>query len=245
VSSDTKALAGKVALVTGGSRGIGASIARHLAARGAAVALTGTTQASADAGRSSLGIAGARALALGVDVRDESQVAAAVARVVSELGGLDILVNNAGIGYFAPVADTAPEDWRRVVDTNLTGVYHCCHAAIPHLKARGGGWIINISSLAGKNTFARGGAYCASKWGLNALSEVLMEELRQDGIRVAYVMPGSVATAFGGRAPGPEDDWKLSPDDIAQVVVDLLAHPGRSLPSRVEIRPARPVRARP
>jgi short-subunit dehydrogenase len=108
------------------------------------------------------------------------------------------------------------------------------------MRTRGGGWIINISSLAGKNTFVGGGVYCASKWGLNALSEVLMEELRQDGVRVAYVMPGSVATEFNGRAPGPSDDWKLSPDDVAQVVTDLLDHPGRSLPSRVEIRPSRP-----
>ena len=239
-----KPLAGKVALVTGGSRGIGSSIARELALRGAAVAITGTTQASADKGREAIDVDGARVLALAVDVRDQAQVSAAVARVVSELGGLDILINNAGIGHFTPVAETSPEDWRRVIDVNLTGAFYCCHAAIPHLKARGGGWIINISSLAGKNTFTRGGVYCASKWGLTALSEVLMEELRQDGIRVSYVMPGSVATEFNGRPPGPEDDWKLSPDDVALVVTDLLAHPGRSLPSRVELRPSRPARSK-
>ena len=242
MSTESTSLAGKVALITGGSRGIGASIARALVARGASVAVTGTTQASAEQGRQSLGAAGRGVLAFGVDVRDEAQVAAAVSRVVAELGGLDILVNNAGVGHFVPVADTTPDDWRRIIDINLNGVYYCCHAAIPHLRARGGGWIINISSLAGKNTFARGGVYCASKWGLNALSEVLMEELRQDNIRVSYVMPGSVATEFNGRPPGPEDDWKLSPDDVAQVVSDLLAHPARSLPSRVEIRPSRPAR---
>ena len=140
------------------------------------------------------------------------------------------------------MADIAPEDWRRVIDINLTGVFYCCHAAIAHLRARGGGWIINISSLAGKNTFVGGGVYCASKWGLNALSEVLMEELRADNIRVSYVMPGSVATEFSNRPPGPADDWKLSAEDIARVVMDLLAHPSRSLPSRVEIRPSQPPR---
>lgn len=242
MSTESTLLAGKVALVTGGSRGIGSSIARALVAKGAAVAITGTTQASAEQGRTALGAAGRGVLALGLDVRDEAQVSSAVSRVVADLGGLDILINNAGVGHFVTVADTTPADWRRIIDINLNGVYYCCHAAIPHLKARGGGWIINISSLAGKNTFVRGGVYCASKWGLNALSDVMMEELRQDNIRVSCVMPGSVATDFNGRAPAPEDEWKLSPDDIAQVVTDLLSHPARSLPSRVEIRPSRPPR---
>jgi NAD(P)-dependent dehydrogenase (short-subunit alcohol dehydrogenase family) len=213
-----------------------------VAARGASVAITATTDGGAARAAASLAPNGRRYLGLTVDVRDEAQVSSAVAKVESELGGLDILVNNAGIGIFSPVADTTPDDWRRVIDTNLTGVYYCCRAAIPLLRKRGGGWIINISSLAGKNTFVRGGVYCASKWGLNAFSEVLMEELRQDDIRVSYVMPGSVATEFNGRSPAPEDDWKLAPEDVAQVVTDLLAHPARSLPSRVEIRPSRPPR---
>jgi NAD(P)-dependent dehydrogenase (short-subunit alcohol dehydrogenase family) len=242
VSTANESLRGKVALVTGGSRGIGLAIARALGACGADVALTATTQSGAARAAATLAADGRRFLGLTVDVRTEAQVQSAMAQVEAQLGGLDILVNNAGVGLFAPVADMSPEDWHRVIDTNLTGVYYCCRAAIPLLRKRGGGWIINISSLAGKNTFVRGGAYCASKFALNALSEVLMEELRHDGIRVSYVMPGSVATEFSGRAPGPGEDWKLGPEDIAEVVTDLLAHPGRSLPSRVEIRPSRPPR---
>ena len=133
-------------------------------------------------------------------------------------------------------------DWRRVVETNLTGVYHCCHAAIPHLKARGGGWIINVSSLAASNPFVGGAAYCASKAGLNAFSEALMQELRHDGIRVSVVAPGSVQTGFSRAGDGSGASWKLAADDVAQVIVDLVAHPTRSLPSRVEIRPSRPPR---
>jgi 3-oxoacyl-[acyl-carrier protein] reductase len=152
------------------------------------------------------------------------------------------LINNAGVGRFVDVTAMSPDDWHRVIDTNLTGVFHCCRAVVPHLKSRGGGWIINISSLAGKNPFAGGAAYCASKAGLNAFSEALMQEVRYDGIRVSTVMPGSVRTAFshGGDAAG--NDWKLAPEDVAQVIVDLLRQPARSLPSRVELRPAAPPR---
>src|SRR4051812_22923070 len=132
------------------------------------------------------------------------------------------------------------EQWHQVIDVNLTGVFYCCRAAIPHLRASGAGWIINISSLASTNPFREAAAYSASKAGLNAFSEALMQEVRHDGIRVSYVMPGSVQTEFSGRTPGEGDAWKLAPDDVAEAVVDLLAHPSRSLPSRVEIRPARP-----
>ena len=158
------------------------------------------------------------------------------------MGRLDILINNAGVGIFGPVADMPVDAWRTVLDTNLTGVFHCCRAALPHLRRQGGGWIINISSLSGKNPFPDGAAYCASKAALNAFSEALMQEVRHDGIRVSYVLPGSVSTHFGGQ-PGEhrqQADWKLTPGDVAEVVVDLLKHPSRSLPSRVELRPARP-----
>jgi NAD(P)-dependent dehydrogenase (short-subunit alcohol dehydrogenase family) len=149
-------------------------------------------------------------------------------------------VNNAGVGVGAPVADLSEDEWRRIIDTNLTGVFHCCKAAIPRLRRRGGGWIINISSLASKNPFVGGAAYCASKAGLNAYSEALMQELRYDDIRVSYILPGSVATGFSGRAPAEGGDWRLQPEDVAHAIVDLLRHPVRSLPSRVEIRPSRP-----
>jgi NAD(P)-dependent dehydrogenase (short-subunit alcohol dehydrogenase family) len=236
------ALDNKVAIVTGGTRGIGLAIARGLGARGAAVVVTGTREETLAKASEVLTADGIRHAAVAADVRHLDQVNAMVERTTSQFGGLDILVNNAGIGHFQKIADLAPEDWHRVIDVNLTGVFNCCHAALPHLRARGGGWILNISSLAGKNTFERGGVYCASKWGLNAFSEVLMEEVRADNIRVSYVMPGSVATEFNGRVPGPADAWKLSAEDVAQVVFDLLGHDSRSLPSRVEIRPTRPPR---
>jgi 3-oxoacyl-[acyl-carrier protein] reductase len=230
-------LSGRVALVTGGSRGIGLAIGRALVDAGARVVATGKSESHlADARQAIANDAAFEAVA--ADVRDYGQVSRAVKRAVDRFGGLDILVNNAGLGIFANVADLALEQWRETIDTNLTGVFHACHAAIPELRRRGGGWIVNISSLAGKNPFPGAAAYCASKAGLNAFSEALMQEVRYDGIRVAYVMPGSVETGFGGSAEGA--DWKLAPEDIAQVVLDLLAHPGRSLPSRVEIRPSRP-----
>jgi NAD(P)-dependent dehydrogenase (short-subunit alcohol dehydrogenase family) len=231
-------LSGKVAFITGGSRGIGLATARALAARGASVAITGTDQARLNDAASALD---GHALAIRADVRRPDQIAAAVAEVVSRFGGLDILINNAGVGVFRPVAETTIEDWHSVIDTNLSGVFYCCHAALPHLKARGAGWIINISSLASRNAFANGAAYCASKSALNAFSEALMQEVRYDGVRVAYVLPGSVNTGFGGLS-NTKSEWALMPDDVAEVIVDLLAHPTRSLPSRVEIRPAQPPR---
>ena len=231
-------LAGKVAFITGGSRGIGLATAKALVGGGASVAITGTDQARLDAAASALGKG---VLAIRADVRDSTQVERAFSRAVSQFGGLDILVNNAGVGVFRTVADTTVDEWHKVSDTNLSGVFYSCHAALPHLKTRGGGWIINISSLASKNAFANGAAYCASKSALNAFSEALMQEVRYDGIRVAYVLPGSVNTGFGGLS-NTKSEWALMPEDVAEVIVDLIAHPARSLPSRVEIRPAQPPR---
>jgi 3-oxoacyl-[acyl-carrier protein] reductase len=239
-------LAGKVAVVTGGSRGIGLAIAASLVARGVDVLATGRTDAHFDDARDAVkGVEAAgprrgRFDCAAADVRDFHQVEQALGRAADLFGGLDILVNNAGIGTFCEVSQQTPEQWREVIDTNLTGVFHCCHAAIPHLRRRGGGWIINISSLAGKNAFPGGGAYCASKAGLNAFSETLMQEVRYEGIRVSYVLPGSVRTEFAGTHAGAGSEWKLDPDDVARVVVDLVEHDPRSLPSRVEIRPSRP-----
>jgi NAD(P)-dependent dehydrogenase (short-subunit alcohol dehydrogenase family) len=174
------------------------------------------------------------------DVRDRAALDALVAATTREFGGFNTLVNNAGIGAFAEVSAMTDADWHRVIDTNLTGAFLCSRAALPVLKAAGGGWVINIASLAGRNYFAGGAAYCASKAGLVAFTEALMLEVRADNIRVSCVMPGSVATDFAGPADWKQDDsWKLSPDDVAEVVVDLLRHPARSLPSKVEIRPAR------
>ncbi len=230
-------------LITGGSRGIGFAVAERLLARGHHVAVTCTTSNGAARAEHALaekcGDPG-RVLALVCDVRDPAAVDLAVQTVVARFGGLDALVNNAGVGVGAPISELSHDEWRRIIDTNLTGVFYCCRAALPHLKARGGGWIVNISSLASKNPFVGGAAYCASKQGLNAFSEALMQEVRHDNIRVSYVLPGSVATGFSGREPDTGADWKLSPDDVARVIEDLMDHPGRSLPSRVEIRPSCP-----
>jgi len=235
----------KVAVVTGGSRGIGLAIARALVQRGARVAITATSDSTLRAAEKNLGqVSGASAvLAIRADVRSHAEVGQAFDAVVRHFGGIDMLVNNAGVGVFRPVADMTIDEWHRVIDTNISGMFYCCRAAVPHLRSRGGGWIVNVSSLSGTNPFAEGAAYCASKAAVNAFSEALMQEVRHDAIRVAYVAPGSVRTEFGGLASGT-DDWKLAPDDVAQVVVDLMAHPARSLPSRVEIRPSRPPRKR-
>lgn len=233
------AISGKVAFITGGSRGIGLAVAQRLVAEGAGVAVTGRDEAALAAAQVALGGAGAAA-ALRADVRSYADVDRAIDATVARFGGLDIVVNNAGVGSFVEVADMAPDKWAEVIDTNLTGVFNTCHAAIPHLRRRGGGFIINISSLAGKNAFPGGAAYCASKSGLNAFSEALMQELRYDDIRVAYLMPGSVATGFSGGRATSGADWKIAPEDVADVVVGLLSADPRTLASRVELRPSKP-----
>jgi NAD(P)-dependent dehydrogenase (short-subunit alcohol dehydrogenase family) len=230
----------KVALITGGSRGIGFSIAEALLSRGTAVCITGKDAARLERARQQLASGGDRVVAVRGDVGRREDVRRAVDATVTAFGGLDVLVNNAGVGRFVPIADMTDDQWHDVLGTNVTGAFYCCRESIPHLRARGGGWIINISSLAGRNWFAGGGAYCASKAALNALSESLMQEVRYDNIRVSYVMPGSVDTEFGTNRTN--EAWKLSGADVAQVVVDLIAHDPRSLPSRVEIRPSRPPR---
>jgi NAD(P)-dependent dehydrogenase (short-subunit alcohol dehydrogenase family) len=232
-------LRGKVALVTGGSRGIGLAVARALAAEGVQVAVTGKNEDRLSAARREIEAAGGSVEALRADVRRYPDVERSIAAVISRFGGLDIVVNNAGIGLFGDVASLEPEQWEEVIDTNLTGVFYVCHAAIPHLRRRGGGFIVNISSLAGKNAFRGGAAYCASKSGLNAFSEALMQEVRYDGIRVSYVMPGSVATGFSGDETAGAD-WKIAPEDVAEVVLDLVRSPSRTLASRVEMRPSKP-----
>jgi 3-oxoacyl-[acyl-carrier protein] reductase len=236
-----ESLQGKVAIITGGSRGIGLATARALVAEGSQVAVTGRSDTHLSAARRAIEGAGPGSVeTLQADVRNYSEMERAVAATVARFGGLDFLINNAGIGIFADVAAMAPQQWADVIDTNLTGVFNACHAAIPHLRRRDGGFIINISSLAGKNAFTGGAAYCASKAGLNAFSEALMQEVRYDNIRVSYVMPGSVATEFSSAEASRGADWKIAAEEVADVVVNLLRHPRRSLPSRVELRPAKP-----
>ena len=236
-----ESIQGKVALVTGGSRGIGLAIARALVAGGVQVAVTGKDASHLSAARPKIESAGPGSVeTLQADVRRYDQIHRAVEAVVSRFGALHILINNAGVGIFTDVASMTPEQWAEVVDTNLTGVFNACRAALPHMRGRGGAFIINISSLAGANPFAGAAAYCASKAGLNAFSEALMQEVRYDDVRVSYVMPGSVATGFSSGDAAKGAEWKIRPEEVADVVLNLLRHDPRSLPSRVELRPSKP-----
>jgi len=232
-------LTGRVAIVTGGTRGIGRAIATALVSADVNVAITARNEKDVADAVSELNRIG-HASGYVCDVRDFEQVKSTVARVAADLGGIDILVNNAGVGIFETVESMSVEDFHAVLETNVFGVFYCCHEVIPLMKRRGGGYIINISSLAGANPHPRMAAYNASKFGLNGFSEALMQEVRHDNIKVSYIMPGSVNTEFGGDSPSDANNWQLQPGDIAQAVMDLLEYPDRSLVSRVEIRPSRP-----
>lgn len=229
-------LNGKFAVVTGGTRGIGRAITEMLLDGGASVAICGRTAGSVDRALAELRPRG-NVIGAPADVSKPDEVARLFQMVEEKFGALDVLINNAGVGVFAKVADLTVEQWRETLDTNLSGVFYCSHAALSLLQRRGGGYIVNISSLAGKNAFAGGAAYNASKFGLNGFSEAMMLDHRYDNVRVSYVMPGSVATEFGS---GGNEAWKIAPEDIADIVRMLLRTPERTLISRVEVRPAKP-----
>lgn len=232
---------GKSVVVTGSTKGIGRAIAEALLREGANVCLSARTEADVEKTVSELSDVGeGRVTGMVCNVRDYTEVKALIEHTVAEFGGLDVLVNNAGIGIFKRVEELSPEEFRAVLETNLFSVFYCCHEAIPQMKQRGGGYIINISSLAGTNAHPEMSAYNASKFGLNGFSEAMMQEVRQDGIKVSYIMPGSVNTYFNNDEPSPDKEWQLQSEDIAQVVLDLLHSHERSLPSRVEIRPSKP-----
>jgi len=254
-------LSGKLCVVTGGTRGIGRAIARMLLLEGASVAICGRDAVAVERAVSELATeTGGKVKGKAADVREHEQVAGLFRFVDAELGGIDLLVNNAGVGIFGPVAAFSPdaakpshsvlsspalsiEDWKRTVETNLYGVFYASREALARFEIRNGGYIVNISSLAGAHAFAGGAAYNASKFGLTGLSEAMMQDARGANVRVSYVMPGSVATGFGGRGTEaqPEGlDWRIWPEDIAEVVRMLLSMPARTLVSRVEVRPAKP-----
>ena len=228
-------ISGKVAIVTGGTRGIGRAIAARLLAEGAAVALCGRSPAHVEKAVAEMN-AGGKLMGETADVSKLEEVRRFFQSVDEKLGTVDILINNAGIGIYKPVIDLSPEEWHRMIDLNLSGVYYCSHEALRRMAGRGG-YIINVSSLAGKNPFAGGAGYNASKFGLNGFSEAMMLDHRYDGVRVSCVMPGSVATEFGTSGPA---DWKIAPEDIAEIVVTMLRMPPRTLISSVEVRPSRP-----
>jgi NAD(P)-dependent dehydrogenase (short-subunit alcohol dehydrogenase family) len=228
----------KTAIVTGSTKGIGRAIAEALAREGMNVCISARNAEEVERAVNELGEGDVTGVVC--DVRDYDEVKALFEHTVAEFGGVDVLVNNAGIGIFGRVDETSPEDFRAVLETNLFSVFYCCREAIPLMKKRGGGYIINISSLAGTNAHPQMTAYNASKFGLNGFSEALMQEVRHDGIKVSYIMPGSVNTNFGGDEPDESRSWQLQPGDVARVVLDLIHHDERSLPSRVEIRPSKP-----
>ncbi len=241
----TTELRDKVAVVTGGTRGIGYSIAEALLGEGAKVFICGRDAETLKTALESLARRGGRERVDGIaaDVRRYEDCRQLIQRAYERLGGLDVLVNNAGIGIFKPVNELTPEEWDATIETNLSGAFYCCREAIPLMRQRGGGYIFNVSSLAGINPFAGGSAYNASKFGLNGFSEAMMQDVRYDGIRVSYIMPGSVATDFAAaRGTKPHEGWKLTGEDIAKAVIDLYKFPTRSLASRIEMRPSQPPR---
>ncbi len=238
-----ESLSGKVAVVTGGTRGIGHAIAARLLSEGASVAICGRTRNSVDRAVAALKSAG-NIFGHPADLARQDQVSKFFQAVDAQFGALDILVNNAGAAVFKKVAEMSPDDWHHNIDLNLNGVFYCCREALPRLVRRGGGFIVNISSLAGKNAFSGGAAYNASKSGLNLVSEAMMLDHRHDNVRVSYIMPGSVDTEFSGSPSGAarsgDTSWMIAPADVAEVVSLVLRMPARTMVSRVEMRPSRP-----
>ena len=230
----------KIAVVTGGTKGIGYAIAESLLEEGAKAFICARDKAELKRALERLSKSGQVEGEI-CDVRSETQVKIMLDETERVFGGVDILVNNAGVGFIgSAVEEMEPERFRQTLETNLFGVFYACHYAIPMMKRRGGGYIINISSLAGQNAHPRMAAYNASKFGLNGFSEALMQEVRGDNIKVSYICPGSVNTEFGGDEVSTEKSWQLQPEDIAQTVLNLLSMDERALPSKVEIRPSKP-----
>jgi len=234
-------LTGKVAIVTGSTKGIGLAIAEHLVRAGASVVVSSRSEGDVRETAERLGtFADGKVLGVPCDVRDPEACASLVQETVARLGRLDVLVNNAGLGIFKPIADMSVDEWRTQIDTNLGGVFYCSKAAVPHLSATGDGWIINIGSLAGRNTFAGGTGYNASKFGLVGMTEAMMLDIRHEDVRVSLIMPGSVNTWFNGREQKADRDWRLQADDCALAVMQLLEYPKEAHVSRIEMRPAQP-----
>lgn len=236
-------LGGRVAIVTGSSRGIGLAVARALVGAGADVVVGSRSPApTEEAARGLAGTGPGTVVGIVCDVRDPVACAGLIEGTVERFGRLDVLVNNAGLGVFAPIQDMTVEEFRAQIDTNLCGVFYCSKAAAPHLIRSGDGWIVNVGSLAGRNTFAGGTGYNASKFGLLGMTEAMMLDLRHEGVRVSLVMPGSVDTGFRDASVGVSRGWALTPDDVARAVLDLLEFPSNAHVSRIEMRPSRPPR---
>lgn len=229
----------KTAVVTGGTKGIGRAIAEGLLKEGAKVFICARNKSElkkAVAELSDLGKVEGEIC----DVRSDSQVRIMLDECVRLFGGIDILINNAGIGIFNTVEETEPEDFEKVLQTNLFGVFYACHYAIPLMKKSGGGHIVNISSLAGQNAHPRMSAYNASKFALNGFTEAMMQEVRADKIKVTLVCPGSVNTEFADGEISEENAWQIQPEDIAEIVIEVLKQKSNALSSKIEVRPSNP-----
>ena len=236
----TTQLSGKVALITGGSKGIGYAVAEALIREGMHIAITSRHEEEAEAAAERLNqLAPGHALGIKADVRNLASPQASVGNGLKTWHHLDVVVANAGIGHFGSIDDLTPEQWQETIDTNLTGVFHTTKASLEALKASKG-YLITIASLAGANFFANGSAYNASKFGLVGFTQAVMLDLRVHGIKVTTIMPGSVSTYFNHHIPNPDDAWKIQPEDIGQMVRDLLYMHPRTLPSKIEVRPTRP-----
>ncbi|WP_026899217.1 SDR family oxidoreductase [Daejeonella oryzae] len=232
-------LSNKVAYITGGTKGIGFGVAKALLEKGMRVAISGRNLSSAQEAAKSLSSDHSKVLALESDVSSLASEQKALKAVTDHFGQLDVLVANAGVGHFAPIEQLSEEDWKNTIDTNLTGVFHSVKSGIDALK-KSQGYIITIASLAGTNFFENGAAYNASKFGLVGFSQAIMLDLRKHGIKVTTIMPGSVATEFNDHVPSDADAWKIQPEDIGKLVVDLLEMHPRTLPSKIEVRPTVP-----
>jgi 3-oxoacyl-[acyl-carrier protein] reductase len=235
-------LENKVAYITGGSRGIGYGIAKTLLDNGMRVAITSRSSNTAKKAAASLSNDSSKLLALQSDVSSLADEVKAVKSVIDHFGQLDVLVANAGVGHFAPIDSLTEEQWKDTIDTNLTGVFNSVKASVEALK-RSKGYIITIASLAGTNFFENGAAYNASKFGLVGFTQAIMLDLRKYGIRVTTIMPGSVATHFNNHVPDEADAWKIQPEDIGQLVADILHLDSRTLPSKIEVRPSLPAKS--
>ena len=235
-------LLNKRAVVTGASKGIGFAVAKALLREGAHVAICARDAKSLDKALGDLSKVGGGGKVVGqsTDVSRSDEVARFFEFTSTELGGLDILINNAGLAVFRPARQLSVEEWDRQIGVNLSGAFYCSREALRRFDSARGGWIVNISSLAGKNPFSGGAGYNASKFGLNGFSEAMMLDHRNENVRVSYIMPGSVDTHFSGREPVAASGWKIAPEDIAQIVLNVLQMPARTLISRIEVRPSRP-----
>lgn len=232
-------LTNKVAYITGASKGIGYGIAKTLLDNGMKCAITSRTISAAKMAAESLSKDPSKVLALESDVSSLASETKAVKAVIDHFGQLDVLIANAGVGHFAAIDSITEEEWKDTIDTNLTGVFNSVKASIEALK-QSKGYIITIASLAGTNFFENGAAYNASKFGLVGFTQAIMLDLRKYGIKVSTIMPGSVATHFNNHIPGDTDAWKIQPEDIGELVIDLLNMNPRTLPSKIEVRPSMP-----